>query len=215
MSLDLPASVHVNNHFRLDSMQLKMNLSGHRAIVSMVLSSVVHPRCLCDTRPSERPQDRWCPNADNALSQTDSRSNRWRIPGFPASHCALNGADIFAKARTMKNHRLRPGGRLPFPGRWLVLAERPVPAAGTLAAAGPAWAAHPARLRATGRVAAPLGNRARATADQALDAASAVGARVDGSVGHLLSPLKLASTCATEVFICRHRQLRSIIRCLS
>jgi len=82
-----------------------------------------------------------------------------------------------------------------------VLAEWAVVAARAASAA--AWTATGARghRRCTGRA---FGDRSRASADEAMDVAAALGAKLDGSVGHFLAFFEAGCAGVAEVFVSGH-----------
>ena len=81
-----------------------------------------------------------------------------------------------------------------------VLAER---AAAACAASAAAWTAIGARGHrwCTGRA---FGDRSRASTDEAMDVATAIGAMFDRVVGHFLAFLEAGCAGVAEVFVSRH-----------
>jgi hypothetical protein len=60
-------------------------------------------------------------------------------------------------------------------------------------------------------VARAFGDGARASADEAMDAATAGGAGFKGSVGHFLALLEVTGAFVAEVFVCGHGLVSTLI----
>ena len=85
---------------------------------------------------------------------------------------------------------------------YLVLAEHAIAACALAAAAGAAGGA--GWKRRGMRAGSPFGDGARASADEAMDLSTALGALRQRCIGHLLALLEAACTGITSVFVGGH-----------